>query len=415
MLQEVLKEKRHWKGSSLANNHPVALLISASDFDNDSRLQRLHTQISTSGFKVLTIAYGASNSEAGKYLSPVPTRSLPARLLDVAKMILSRVCSDQQLLRLLSKRLITRNLTQDCAVHAEENSFDLVIVKHWTSLPTALLLKDTPKVWLDINEVFEAEHDNSKLWQLIYKPVILRLLKIAKERIILRSATSLDQIKYMRDEEILHLPNTKEPIPELGKSRNNNKPIQLLYHGLITTNRSLPTLIKALHECGRNDMELTIRGHGKRNYIATLKKLVDDLDLSKQVHFEPSIANSELIKVASRYDIGFCLFANKSRQLMLAEPNKIYEYMAAGMGVIASDTPTMQRMVKDKNIGALSEISQNQTQAVAQILRELTKGQIINWQENSYKQAIISWDQNYDWHKLKMLLKQIQLGTTSKD
>ena len=75
----------------------------------------------------------------------------------------------------------------------------------------------------------------------------------------------------------------------------------------------------------------------------------------------------------------------------------------------------MQRMVKDKNIGALSEISQNQTRVIAQILRELTRDQIISWQENSYKQAMISWDQNYDWPKLEKFLEQIQLGTTSKN
>lgn len=397
--------------------HPKTLLISASDFTNDSRLQRIHRHVKSLFPENKTIAYGVMGSDKNKILSPVPLRSLFARLLDVAKMIFSRVLSDKQLLKLLSSRHITKDLKENSFKSAMQNPFDFVIVKHWTSLPIAMLLDGSPKIWLDINEVFEAEHDNSKLWQLIYKPVIIRLLKIAKSRIILRSATSLDQIKYMGDETILHLPNTKRPIENIQNKSPNAETIKLLYHGLITTNRSLETAITALHQCERSDLELTIRGNGKPKYIESLKSLVNQLKLTPYVHFEPSIENNKLIETASCYDIGLCLFDNQSKQLILAEPNKIYEYMAAGLGIIASETPTMKRMIEAQNIGQLTKISEKQAQALSQIFKNLTREQISTWQKKSYQQALETWHKNYDWPKLDLSLKQIQqelIQTTKK-
>lgn len=390
------------------NNKPTVLLISASDFENDSRLKRIHARLLQSDLRVKAIAYGNNNANPDTHLSPIPERSLFARLIDVAKMLGSRALSDNQLLKMLSRRLITKDLTLNSSKIVNYDPISFVVVKHWTSLPIALLIKGQPKIWLDINEVFEAEHDNSKLWALIYKPVILRLLRLAESRIILRSATSLDQIKYMEDQSILHLPNTKEPIPYLNTDMSKNRDIKLLYHGLITTNRALEIVLNALKNSTRDDISLTIRGHGKPNYINSLKALAAELGISNQVHFKPSVPNSELIKIASEHDLGLCLFANESKQLMLAEPNKIYEYMAAGLGIIASETPTMKRMIEDKQIGQLSPINSNQAQVLANILSNLTIDKISKWKEKSYQEALSTWNSNYDWPKLDPFLKQIQ-------
>jgi len=394
--------------NALTNTPPKVLLISASDFKNDSRLQRLHRHAETVFSDMTTVAYGEDASDIKKLLSPIPVRSLYQRLFDVSKMLVSRVFSNRQLLKLLANRHIVKDLQKSSFHSSEQKPFDFVIVKHWTSLPIALLLRGKPSIWLDINEVFEAEHDNSKLWQLIYKPVIIRLLKLADQRIILRSATSLDQIKYMGDSAILHLPNTKQPIEFKEKKAKQDKKVKLLYHGLITTNRSLETAINALHQSGRSDLELTIRGNGKPKYIESLKKLVMQLELTSQVHFEPSIENKKLISAASHYDIGLCLFDNQSQQLLLAEPNKIYEYMAAGLAIIASETPTMTRMVHAQKIGELTKIAQDQTNSLKHIFEQLARDQISTWQDNSKSQASKTWHQNYDWPKLDLSLKQIQ-------
>lgn len=392
----------------MTKQHPKILLISASDFNNDSRLQRIHRQIETVFRDVVTVAYGQPVSDADKLLSYIPVRSLFARLLDVAKMLFSRVLPEIYFLELLAARHITKDLRNNCFRYHAEHPFDFVIVKHWTSLPVAMLLHGSPKIWLDINEVFEAEHDNSKLWQLIYKPVIIRLLKLAKPRIILRSATSLEQIKYMQDERVLHLPNTKKPHVSNLKNLRQGQPIKLLYHGLVTTNRSLETAIRALEQCKRSDFELTIRGNGKPNYLRSLKEFADQLNLTSRVHFESNIENSKLIETASHYDIGLCLFDNHSKQLTLAEPNKIYEYMAAGLGIVASETPTMKRMVEAQKIGELTKISNEQVNSLSIIFQNLSFEKISQWQEKSYAQASLTWAEGYDWPKLDLSLKQIQ-------
>lgn len=392
----------------MTRHKPKTLLISASDFNNDSRLMRLHGHAKKLDGSLVTIAYGKSTSDKNMALSKIPVRSFFARLFDVSKMLVSRILNDKQLLRLLAKRHITKELCVNSFNYDQEQPFDFTIVKHWTSLPIVLLLQASPKIWLDINEVFEAEHDNSKLWQLIYKPVIVRLLKLADPQIVLRSATSLDQITYMGDDNVLHLPNTKKPLEKDKIEQKSSEKIKLLYHGLIAPNRSLETVIKALHKCGRLDLELTIRGSGKRQYIAKLKALAEQLKLLPRVHFEPSVENKKLIEAASHYDLGLCLFDNQSQQLMLAEPNKIYEYMAAGLGIIASETRTMRRMVEAENIGELTTISNDQLNALTKIFKNLSREKVAEWQKKSHIQAMRTWHHNFDWDKLDLSLKQIQ-------
>ena len=95
---------------------------------------------------------------------------------------------------------------------------------------------------------------------------------------------------------------------------------------------------------------------------------------------------------------------------MLAEPNKIYEYMAAGLGIIASKTPAMKRMVQDKKIGALSAIGEKQTQLVSEILSGLTIEQINQWKKAAHKEAVATWKSDYDWPKLDSFLQRVQSG-----
>jgi len=87
--------------------------------------------------------------------------------------------------------------------------------------------------------------------------------------------------------------------------------------------------------------------------------------------------------------------------------------MAAGLGIIASDTPTMRRLVEEQNIGLLTRITNERVTSLTQVFQNLSHEQISTWQENSHIQASQTWLKNYDWPKLDSSLRQIQQDLTT--
>ena len=52
-------------------------------------------------------------------------------------------------------------------------------------------------------------------------------------------------------------------------------------------------------------------------------------------------------------DLGFCLTQNTCENNYLAEPNKVFEYLMAGVPVVASDFPGLRQVVVGEDVGVV--------------------------------------------------------------
>ncbi len=129
--------------------------------------------------------------------------------------------------------------------------------------------------------------------------------------------------------------------------------IILLYQGVLLNGRGMPQIMRALKKL--TDAVLIIVGDGEQRN--NFKSLSEELGISSKVFFTGSINQKELINYTAGADIGLCLIENISISYYHALPNKLFEYIMAGLPVLSSDLPQMKKIVEAYNVGESIDIS----------------------------------------------------------
>ena len=125
-----------------------------------------------------------------------------------------------------------------------------------------------------------------------------------------------------------------------------DRPI-VLYQGGFLTENGLREQIEAASDFG--DAALVLIGDGPSE--AELQEQVRVGGLQDRVFFIPRVPFHQLHSYTCSADIGLCLIKGTGKSFYYSLPNKLFEYMMAGLPVLASDFPEMQRVVRETHAG----------------------------------------------------------------
>jgi len=75
--------------------------------------------------------------------------------------------------------------------------------------------------------------------------------------------------------------------------------------------------------------------------------------VAERVHLLPPVLPDELLAVTASADVGLVLLEDTCLNHRLALPNKLFEYLAAGVPVLASDLPELRRVVETYRVGCV--------------------------------------------------------------
>lgn len=174
----------------------------------------------------------------------------------------------------------------------------------------------------------------------------------------------------------------------------------IIYQGVILEGRGLEPIMKAL--CQKDNYVLVVLGEGehKQKYI----NLAFELGVNKKVFFHGSIPQNELQKYTMGGDVGISLIENISVSYYYALPNKLFEYIMAGLPVLVSDLPQMKKIVYDFNVGkVVPELNEEQIlKALNSVFenKEVTNKFISNCEKAA---NVLNWENEYQ--KFKPYLK----------
>jgi len=150
---------------------------------------------------------------------------------------------------------------------------------------------------------------------------------------------------------VLNCPD--QPVGQaLTNSRLDDKRIvTVLYHGRLDHERGLENLVVA-SKMFHSHVRLLIRGEGELE--ERLRQLAQD---SVNVHFEKSVPLERVVEAASEADVGIIPYLATNLNQFYCSPNKLFEFIQAGLAVAGSDLPFLRKIVKENNIGEVFNAS----------------------------------------------------------
>jgi len=123
----------------------------------------------------------------------------------------------------------------------------------------------------------------------------------------------------------------------------------VVHQGSLQRNRGIEETIQAVRDIP--DCTLVIIGFGQHR--PALEQYVTDMKLDHKVKFFGPVPSTELVEWTASADIGIATIIGKSKSYLYSMPNKLFEYVMAGIPVIASDYPDMGTFVKNNGIGLI--------------------------------------------------------------
>lgn len=123
----------------------------------------------------------------------------------------------------------------------------------------------------------------------------------------------------------------------------------VLHQGAPAPDRGCETLVAAVAR--RPGVSLAFLGDPEPGYAQRLTAEIAAAGVADRVWTLPSVPLGELLANTAEADVGVTLLADTCENHRLALPNKLFEYIAAGVPVIASALPETERLVSAYGVG----------------------------------------------------------------
>jgi glycosyltransferase involved in cell wall biosynthesis len=173
---------------------------------------------------------------------------------------------------------------------------------------------------------------------------------------------------------------------------NGGSAAVVLHQGAPAVDRGCEALIGALCHLPA-DVHVVFLGSGEPTFAAQLADLAERLGVGDRVRLIESVGLGKLLAWTREADVGVALLEDTCLNHRLALPNKLFEYIAAGVPVVVSDLPELRQIVNHYNIGWTA--TPGDPRAIAQaISRALDERDVPRLRENLARAAAeLHWSQ----------------------
>lgn len=139
----------------------------------------------------------------------------------------------------------------------------------------------------------------------------------------------------------------------------------VLHQGSVAPGRGADILVRAMAQLP--DVQLAflgVDGASRPDLLQAARRA----GVADRVHLLPPVPVRELLEWTADADVGVSLLDDSCDNHRLALPNKVFEYVAAGVPVVASDLPELRRLIVEERVGWVA--SGRDATSVASALRQ---------------------------------------------
>lgn len=178
---------------------------------------------------------------------------------------------------------------------------------------------------------------------------------------------------------------------------DENRKIVLLQGAGINVDRGSEELVQAMKYI--DNVVLLIVGSG--DVIPKLKEMVAEENLSNKVIFTGKVPYEILQSFTLLADLGVTLDKPTNINYRLSLPNKIFDYLHAGVPVLASDLVEVARIVHDYKVGVVAKTFDPKEIATT-ITGALSSAEYVSWKKNTALAA-----EELCWESEELVLKSV--------
>jgi glycosyltransferase involved in cell wall biosynthesis len=280
-----------------------------------------------------------------------------------------------------------------------------------TLLPNYLVskLKGIPLIY-DSHEIFcevpELQHNPTKkrIWEKLESWIVPKLkYNITVNQSIANYFTSKYHVPFIFIRNIPNYPKIENLKSRDELSLPKDKKIIILQGAGINVQRGAEELVEAFQYLDENYLLLII---GSGDVINLLKENVNKYNLESKVRFIDKIPANELRHYTSNSDLGISIDKDTNLNYHFSLPNKVFDYIHAGIPIMASHLPEIEFIINKYNIGVF--IDNHDSKHIAnQIKTFLIRNDYSSFKRNTHK-AIEENNWETEKQKLISLIKQFE-------
>jgi glycosyltransferase involved in cell wall biosynthesis len=139
----------------------------------------------------------------------------------------------------------------------------------------------------------------------------------------------------------------------------------VLYQGSIQEHRGIEPAIDAV--AGLDGVALVVVGYG--HHRPALEGDVAERGLGDRVRFVGPYPPDLLLRYTASADVGLCTIVSSSLSYHTSLPNKLFEYLMAGVPILGSEAPEIARVVTESGAGVV--VPATDPEAIAAGIRRL--------------------------------------------
>jgi len=227
----------------------------------------------------------------------------------------------------------------------------------WDTLPIAgeaAAQYGVPLIF-DAHEYAPLEFGNRWLWRFLYRPAIVATIRKYATRVVVSTTVSQPIAdRYAREFglsmiTVLNAPEY-QPVPTHDLDPDH---IGVIHHGSAIRSRRLERMIEVIACCDRRYTLHFMLTPNQPDYLIYLQAFAEQMAPGRVIFHDP-VRPEQVVQEIAQYDIGFYLLEPDNYNNASALPNKLFDFIAAGLAVCVGPSPEMARLVREHGCGVVA-------------------------------------------------------------
>lgn len=282
------------------------------------------------------------------------------------------------------------------------NDLDTLLAGVMCSMTSRILIHDAHELWPDQFIGIGVYASPAIAWLRIIERLLLK-----RANVVITVNEFISEVLAKRD--AIRTPQVILNVPPTGlltihqQRRGSAAKKVALYQGLHTFHRGLENLVAAC-EFLESDVTLVLRGYGPNE-----ERLREIAKRFNNCRFEEPVEMKELIGAAAKTaDIGIVPYLPVNINNYLASPNKLFEYIQAGLPVVGSNLPFLEKIIAGHKIGFVFD--PRSPRDIARAINRATRDDVLPVLRRNVREI----QRQYSWNEEKKKLVEIVREATPR-